>query len=131
MSKSAKRSYSTQSVPNPNRSSVTTTLRLAFASFRVPWKLLQASGAHPLAPLGSVVLSWLYMGNGQLYVAEGPIAAIPDLCRSSDDEVERFVVDSGVSVMTDSLHDDVSWVIGLKSNGQPSFPLDAPEAARR
>ena len=85
----------------------------------------------PARAPGSVVLSWLSMGNWQLYVAEAPIAAIPDLCRSPDDDVERFVVDTGVSVIIDSFHDDVSWVVGLKSNGQPSVPLDALQAARR
>lgn len=85
----------------------------------------------PTRALGSVVLSWLYMGNWQLYVADAPVAAIPDLCRSSDVEVEQFVVDAGVSVVIDSFHDDVSWVVGLRGDAQPSVAADAPQAARR
>jgi hypothetical protein len=67
---------------------------------------------------GSVVLAWLYMGNWQLYVADALIAEIPDLCRSSDSEVERFLSDSGVSVVIDSFHDDVSWVVGIAGSAQ-------------
>jgi hypothetical protein len=65
----------------------------------------------PLGASGPVVLEWLYMGNWQLYVRSEPLVEVPDLCRASDAEVEAFVRESGASVVIDSFHDDVSWVV--------------------
>jgi hypothetical protein len=59
------------------------------------------------------LLDWLYLGNWQLYVADAPIRAIPDLCRASDAEVVRFMADNDVTAVIDSFHDNLSWVVGL------------------
>lgn len=67
----------------------------------------------PARSRGSVLLSWLSAGNWQLYVADAPVPEIPDLCRSSDAEVERFIVDTQIALIIDSFYDDVSWVVGL------------------
>jgi hypothetical protein len=69
------------------------------------WRLpLGASGGH--------LLSWLYLGNWQLYVRAQPLPSVPDLCRASDAEVQEFLAQSGTSVVIDSFHDDILWVVG-------------------
>ena len=62
---------------------------------------------------GAILLKWLYLGNWQLYVRTAPLPELPDLCRSKDSEVEAFLFKSGVTVVVDSFHDDVSWVVGV------------------
>jgi hypothetical protein len=68
----------------------------------------------PLGAAGSVLLKWLYLGNWQLYVRAEPLPQIPDLCRSTNVEVETFVSQCGASALIDSFHDDVSWVLGVR-----------------
>jgi len=75
---------------------------------------------HGPAP-GAEVLDWLYMGNWQLYLAAGPIARIPDLIRAKDEDVEAFLTTNDVSLVIDSFHDDVSWVVGIASGATSSF----------
>ena len=70
----------------------------------------------PRGATGKELLSWLYMGNWQLYVADAVLPLLPDLCRASRTEVESFVRASGVSVVIDSFHDDTSWSVGLAQN---------------
>lgn len=67
----------------------------------------------PLKAPGVVVHAWLSMGNWLLYIAEAPVSSVPDLCRAKDAEVERFLIDHEASVVIDSFHDDVSWVVGI------------------
>ena len=67
----------------------------------------------PLNASGPAVLDWLHLGNWQLYVRAEPLPDIPDLCRASDKEVETFLRKSGASVIIDSFHDDVSWVVAF------------------
>ena len=62
---------------------------------------------------GAVLLNWLYLGNWQLYVNAEPLPRIPDLCRSTDAEIEAFLVKSGATAIIDSFHDDVSWSVGV------------------
>ena len=66
----------------------------------------------PVGASAESVLDWLYMGNWQLSVSTMPPADIPDLCRAPDEEVAAYVRKSGVDLVIDSFHDDVSWVIG-------------------
>jgi len=70
----------------------------------------------PRGAAGKDLLSWLYMGNWQLYVSEEVIPPLPDLCRASRNEIESFVRESGVSLVIDSFHDDTSWSVGLAQN---------------
>ena len=65
---------------------------------------------------GKELLSWLYMGNWQLYVAAAPLSKLVNLCRASHSEIESFVLESGVSLVIDSFHDETSWTIGLAQN---------------
>lgn len=67
----------------------------------------------PAPTAGADVQAWLQPGNWQLYVADRPLAEIPDLCRATDAEVAVFVRRAGVTVIVDSFHDDVAWVVGL------------------
>ena len=67
----------------------------------------------PLGATGKDLLSWLYMGNWQLYVADEVLTSLLDLCRSKQIEVEAFVQQSRVRLVIDSFHDDTSWSIGL------------------
>ena len=69
----------------------------------------------PPGATGADLLAWLYMGNWQLYLASEPIECIPDLCRSTAAQIRAFVQSSGVGLVVDSFHDDVSWSIGLES----------------
>ena len=68
----------------------------------------------PLGAPGSALLGWLYLGNWQLYLRAEPLQQLPDLCRSTEAEVEAFLVQCGASVFIDSFHDDVSWVVGVR-----------------
>lgn len=68
----------------------------------------------PLGTSGAALLQWLYLGNWQLYVRVEPLSNLPDLSRCADAEVEAFMIKSKASIVIDSFHDDVSWVIGLR-----------------
>jgi hypothetical protein len=68
----------------------------------------------PVGAPGRGLLKWLYLGNWQLYVRDEPLAVLPDLCRSTSAEVEAFIARSGVTVVIDSFHDDMSWVVGVR-----------------
>ncbi|WP_141513491.1 hypothetical protein [Ramlibacter sp. WS9] len=70
----------------------------------------------PVGVSGEAMLDWLYMGNWQLTVGASPPKTNPDLCRSPDADVAEYVRKSGVGVVIDSFHDDVSWVIGASRN---------------
>lgn len=70
----------------------------------------------PRGATGNDLLSSLYMGNWQLYVAEEALPTLPDLCRASRSEIESFVRRSGVSLVIDSFHDNTSWSVGLAQN---------------
>lgn len=68
----------------------------------------------PLGAAGPALLKWLYLGNWQLYVRPEPLPELPDLCRSTDIEVGTFVSQCEASVVIDSFHDDMSWVLGVR-----------------
>lgn len=61
---------------------------------------------------GAELLSWLYLGNWQLYVGSRVLDKLPDLCRASPAEVGYFMVAAGVEVVIDSFHDDTCWTVG-------------------
>jgi hypothetical protein len=70
----------------------------------------------PFGVSGEAMLDWLYLGNWQLTVCASPPKENPDFCRSPDADVAEYVRKSGVRVVIDSFHDDVSWVIGAARN---------------
>jgi hypothetical protein len=88
----------------PNRSSLRGTKSVSMGIWQVP------SGAT-----GADLMEWLYMGNWQLYLSTEPLDRIPDLCRSTAAQVRVFVQSTGIGLVIDSFHDDVSWTIGLAS----------------
>lgn len=90
-----------------------------FAQLREAIEVAPNTWHLPLGAPGPMVLSWLYMGNWQLYVADAPIETIPDLCRSPNVEISQFIVETGVPLFIDSFHDDEYWVVGLRDIGNP------------
>ena len=79
-------------------------------------KVARSAWRIPKGTKSPELLSWLYMGNWQLYVGPDVLTSLPDLCRSSRSEIESFVRQSQVVVVIDSFHDEVSWSIGLAQN---------------
>ncbi|MFM2448330.1 MAG: hypothetical protein RIS44_780 [Pseudomonadota bacterium] len=83
----------------------------------------------PRGATGEELLSWLYMGNWQLYVAEEALPTLPDLCRAGLTEVASFIRESGVVLVIDSFHDDSSWTVGFAQGANHSSELTSPRNA--
>jgi hypothetical protein len=70
----------------------------------------------PSGASGTDLSTWLYMGNWQLYARAAPLTRIPDLSRSDDAGVRRFVQEANVRFVIDSFHDDAQWIIAVRAD---------------